>query len=86
MISVSQRLLEIRNQRGLLQKDIAKDIGISLRAYRYYETGERNPDSDTILKICQCYGIDANWLLGLSDNPESHKVGLSDEAAGNELK
>ena len=74
MVTVSQRLLQLRNERNLTQKDIIKDIGISLRAYRYYEHGDRNPDSETLIKLCEYFQCSSDYLLGLSDNPNLHKL------------
>ena len=69
MVNISQRLVEIRHKNGLQQKDVAVDIDIPLHEYREFEAGERNPDSDIIIKLCLLYNVDANWLLGLSDDP-----------------
>ena len=70
MPALSERLIELKAQRSLLQKNIAKDTGLALRTYQYYETGERKPDSDTIVNLCRYFNVSADYLLGLSDNPE----------------
>ena len=45
------RLRELREDRDLLQKDIAKEIGLSQRNYSYYETDERKPYTKSIMKM-----------------------------------
>ena len=46
------RLKELRQKRGLLQSDIAKIIEKSDRAVGQYERGERDPSSETWIKLC----------------------------------
>lgn len=70
MSNLSERLQYLKNNRNLLQKNIAKEIGIALRTYQYYESGERKPDSDTILKIAEYFDVSVDYLLGRTDNPE----------------
>ncbi|MCL2772529.1 MAG: helix-turn-helix transcriptional regulator [Oscillospiraceae bacterium] len=67
MITLSQRLKNLRNEKNLTQMDIAGVIDISLRAYRYYETGEREPTVSTIIKFCEYFQVSSDYLLGLSD-------------------
>ena len=45
------RLKELRQKRGLLQSDIAKIIEKSDRAVGQYERGERDPSSETWIKL-----------------------------------
>lgn len=45
------KLKELRESKGLSQPQISEKVGISLRAYQYYESGERMPDVDTAIKI-----------------------------------
>ena len=69
MSNLSDRLVQLKNERGLLQKDIAQNINISLRAYQYYERGERNPDSETLIRLAEFFDISTDYLLGRSDRP-----------------
>lgn len=70
MATLSERLIQLKVDRNLFQKKIAEDLGISVRSYQRYESGERKPDSDTIIKLCKYFNISANYILGLSNNPE----------------
>ena len=69
MSSLTVRLVELKSKNNLLQKDIAHNVGLSLRTYQRYEYGERLPDSDTIIKLCNYFNISADYLLGLTDEP-----------------
>lgn len=70
MGNFSTRLKQLKNERNLLQKDIADSIGISLRAYQYYESGERKPDIDILEKLADYYGVSADFLLGRTEKRE----------------
>ena len=69
MPNLSERLAILQTQSGILKKDVAKDIDISVMAYYRYETGERMPDGNTIIKLCRYFNVSADYLLGLSDEP-----------------
>jgi len=66
------RIAEIRQERNILQKDIAKAIGISLRQYQRYEKSEQQPTLSIINKLADYFNVSTDYLLGRSDNPERH--------------
>ena len=39
----SERLKELRTEKGVKQKDVAEFIGISTKGYCFYELGQREP-------------------------------------------
>lgn len=62
------RLKKLRQDAGLLQKDIAKKLNISTSAYGYYEQGKRIPDSTTLDKLAEIFNVSADYLLGRTDS------------------
>ncbi len=70
MSNLSKRLIQIKVERGLLQKDIAKSVGLALRTYQYYESGERKPDSDTLIALADYFDVSLDYLVGRSDIAE----------------
>jgi len=69
MSTLSERLQQLKVERSLLQKNIARDAGLALRTYQYYESGERKPDSDNLTKLADFFDVSTDYLLGRSDNP-----------------
>lgn len=61
------RLSEIRNEFGYSQSEVAKYLGITRQAYGHYETGVREPDNTTIVKLSKFYDVSTDYLLGITD-------------------
>ncbi|HHY53146.1 MAG TPA: helix-turn-helix transcriptional regulator [Clostridiales bacterium] len=52
-----------------MQKTVAADLGIGLSTFSQYETGKREPDHATLLKIANYFNVTTDYLLGNSDDP-----------------
>ena len=61
------RLKELRTEYKISQKDLAEKLGISDRAYRYYEEGKRYPDFQGLLMLADCFQVSLDYLVGRSD-------------------
>ena len=59
-----KNLLSLRKSHNLTQKEIAEHLGISRQAYANYETGTREPDINTILKIATFFDVSVDYLIG----------------------
>lgn len=60
----NDRLRKLRADNGYTLKVVAQGIGIPLSTYSNYEQGIREPSLDTINRICNFYGVSADYLLG----------------------
>ena len=58
------RLRELRVKNGLLQSDIAKVINKTDRAVGQYEREERDPSSETWIKLAEFFDVSLDYLLG----------------------
>ncbi|MCP3741431.1 helix-turn-helix transcriptional regulator [Rossellomorea sp. BNER] len=58
-----RKLIELRKQRKLTQKQVADVLGISEVYVRKIERGDSNPGRDTMLKFQQLYQYDPNELF-----------------------
>lgn len=70
MLKLSERLRSLRKERALTQTDAAKAVGISLKSYCRYESGEREPDASTLARMADFYAVTADYLLGRSDEKQ----------------
>ena len=69
MFNFGNRLREIREEKGFTQRQFAEKIGSTERGIQRYESGEREPAFRVILSILDNIDVDANYLLGRTDNP-----------------
>lgn len=56
----------LRIKSGYTQDGLAEAIGISRSAVSMYETGNREPDFETLERIADFFNVDMNYLLGSS--------------------
>ena len=57
------RLLKLRQDHDLTQKQLCEQLNISRSAYSYYETGSRVPDLITLNMIAKYYNITLDELV-----------------------
>lgn len=61
------RLQELRKEKKVPQKELAERLGISVRAYHYYEEGKRYPDFRGLLTLADFYGVSLDYLVGRTE-------------------
>lgn len=64
---LAKRLKELREEKGLFQKDIAKILQITTSAYGFYEQGKRSPDTLVIQRLADFFNVSVDYLLGRSN-------------------
>lgn len=61
-----ENLASIRKELHFTQQEIADYLGISRQAYSNYESGKREPDYETLLKLGEYFNCSIDYLLGSS--------------------
>ena len=61
------RIRALREDRDLLQKDIAKYLHCSQVAYSHYELGKRDVPSEVLIALAAYYHTSTDYLLGITD-------------------
>ena len=64
------RIKEKREEKGFNQKEFADLIGVSPSAVNQYESGVKKPSTDYLAIIASKLGVNADYLLGLSDKED----------------
>ena len=67
------RLKEIRKSKGISQLKLALDLNTSQNTISRYETGEREPGINEIIKIADYFNVSVDYLLERTDNPYINK-------------
>ena len=65
---IGERLKYARERKNLKQNKVAKQIGIHNSTLAKYESGEREADNETIIKLARLYNVTHDWLLTGVDN------------------
>ena len=60
---IAKRLIDLREERNLKQKDLASLLNIQQSAYSKYETGRVNVPTDNLAKIADFYNINIEYLM-----------------------
>jgi transcriptional regulator with XRE-family HTH domain len=61
-----KRIAAVRKSRGLSQRDLAKQVGISYRMIAYYEAQTNRPPAAKLPVIANALKISVDELLGIS--------------------
>lgn len=57
------RLKEIRLQKGLSQKKIADKLCCSPNVYSRYETGDRQPSIEVLIRLSEILGVTVDYII-----------------------
>ena len=60
---VGERLLQIREENQMTQKQLAEYLNVSIRTIGRYEHGQIMIGTDTIVRLCELFHISADYFL-----------------------
>ena len=69
----SVRLKEIRKAKGISQLKLAMDLSTNQNTISRYETGEREPGINELIKIADYFNVSVDYLLGRTENQEINR-------------
>lgn len=64
-----RRLREIREDRDLSQAEVGRVIHKSQQGYSHIENGRAELKIEDLITLCRFYGLSADYLIGLRDEP-----------------
>lgn len=59
-----EMIAELRKDKGLLQKELARLLGVSIGTVSNYETGVHNPEIETLIKLADYFNVSVDYMLG----------------------
>ena len=65
---IGDKLNKTRKSKGLTAQQMADYLGINLRSYRAYESNDRQPSLQMLVKIADKLNVSTDYLLGCSNN------------------
>lgn len=84
--SFGEKLIELRNERGITQAESAELIGITRNSLSMYERGERCPNIDIAVNAANAYNVSLDYLFGTgyrtpkNNEYNMYDMGFSEEA------
>ena len=67
------RLKFLREQKNISQVKLAMDLNMNQNSISRYETGQRETDYATLIKIADYFNVSIDFLLERTDNPAFFK-------------
>ena len=58
------KLKDLIEEKNMMQKDAAADLGYPAQTFSHYVRGDREIDHEGICKVCDYFGCTADYLLG----------------------
>ena len=65
--AVSNIIRELRKNKNLTQTELAEELAISAAHYSQIEQGRHGMSMDVLFDLMNCFGVDANTILGLQE-------------------
>ena len=68
------RLKAVRKSKGVSQVKLAMDLHTSQNTISRYETGEREPGIDELIRLADYFDISVDYLLERTNDPQLHQL------------
>ncbi len=73
MAMIYKRIKDLREDKDLTQREMAKALNCSQQVYSNYELGQRDIPTDILIKLSVFHDVSVDYILGISDNPKIKK-------------
>lgn len=64
------RLKELRTKRRWTIEEVAEKIDVGRSTYAGYETEDRKPPIQNLIKLSKLFDVSVDYILGLTDEPD----------------
>ena len=66
-VLLGARLKELREERGLTQKELSALLNLTSVTYLHYEKAQREPPLSLLIQFAKFYGVSTDYLLDLTN-------------------
>ena len=70
---IYRRIRDLREDRDITQKEMAKMLNCSQQVYSNYELGQRDIPTDILIQLSIFHKVSIDYILGITDNPKIQK-------------
>lgn len=64
---LGKTIKELRLEEGISQRELGNRLNVCNQTVSFWESGQREPDLDTLLKIAKYFQVSTDFLLGNED-------------------
>ena len=79
IVILGEKLKALRTAKKMSQKELAERIGIAKSVISFYESGDRFPSYDVLIKIARIFNVTTDYLLDVERERTVNVSGLSEE-------
>lgn len=69
-MTLSEKLLALRTEKGLSQEDLAEKLEVSRQSVSKWETAQSTPDLDKIIRLADLFGVTVDELVREGERPQ----------------
>ena len=73
------KLRKLRKNANYTQKQLADRLGVAKSVVSFYESGDRFPSYDVLIKIARTFHVSTDYLLGIDNRRYIEITDLSEE-------
>lgn len=84
-MSIANNIKRLREQKGLLQKEVAAEMGLGISHYSKIENGQREASVELLDKMAKFYGITIDQIVHM-DNEVPTEITLEDKTASEQVR
>lgn len=70
---MKNNLRKLRKEKGITQIALQMQTGIEQALISKFESGERVPPTDTLMRLAEFYGVSMDYIMCRTDNPEINR-------------
>ena len=71
-MELPEKLLALRKNAKISQKELAEEIGVSQASIGYWEKGQRTPSIDAVKKIAEYFNVTTSYLAGQGEKTQTY--------------
>jgi len=72
MLTLPDRLKELRKSQNVTQVNVAKPLGCSEQYYQKIEYGKIKPAYDKVMQLADFFDVSMDYLVGRTNNPKRY--------------
>ena len=72
-MTIGQRIAQLRKEKGLSQKRLGEELGVSRQAISKWEADGAIPEVDKLIALSRLFGTSVGYLLGVEEEPAARQ-------------